>query len=76
VGINVRADESSYVCKFQIYTDKTESSEKQLEARVVKDLTRELVSKNHHVYFDNFFPGIDLLLSLKEEKIFACGTVF
>jgi len=71
----VRADESSYVCEFQIYTGKAESSEKQLGARVVKDLTRELVGKNHHVYFDNFFTGVDLLFSLKKEKIFACGTV-
>jgi len=38
-------------------------------------LTRELVGKNHHVYFDNFFTGVDLLLSLKKEKIFAYGTV-
>jgi len=71
----VCADEFSYVCEFQIYTGKAESSEKQLGARVVKDLTRELVGKNHHVYFDNFFTGVDLLLSLKKEKIFACGTV-
>jgi len=37
--------------------------------------TRELVGKNHHVYFDNFFTGVDLLISLKKDKIFACGTV-
>jgi len=72
---SVRTDESSYVCEFQIYTDKAESSEKQLAAQVVKELTRELVGKNHHIYFDNFFTGVDLLFSLKKEKIFACGTV-
>jgi len=71
----VRADESSYVCEFQVYTGKMQNSEKQLGARIVKDLTRELVGKNHHVYFDNFFTGVDLLISLKEDKIFACGTV-
>ena len=43
--------------------------------RVVKDLTRELVGGNHHVYFDNFFTGVQLLSSLKEDNIYACGTV-
>lgn len=71
----VRADESSYVCEFQIYTGKTDSTEKQLGARVVKDLTRELVGGNHHVYFDNFFTGVELMTSLKNDHIFACGTV-
>lgn len=71
----IRADESGYVCEFQIYTGKTDSTEKQLGARVVKDLTRELIGGNHHVYFDNFFTGVDLLLSLKQDQIFACGTV-
>jgi len=33
----VRADESSYVCEFQVYTGKMQNSEKQLGARVVKD---------------------------------------
>lgn len=70
-----RADESGYVCEFQIYTGKAESTEKQLGARIVKDLTRELIDGNHHVYFDNFFTGVELLLSLKRDKIFACGTI-
>lgn len=70
-----RADESCFICEFQVYAGKTESTEKQLGARVVKDLTRELVGGNHHVYFDNFFTGVDILVSLKRENIFACGTV-
>ncbi|XP_043474432.1 piggyBac transposable element-derived protein 4-like [Leptopilina heterotoma] len=71
----VRADPSGYVCEFQMYTGKTKSTEKQLGARVVKDLTRELKGNNHHVYFDNFFTGVDLMIYLKKDKIFACGTV-
>ncbi|XP_058806429.1 piggyBac transposable element-derived protein 4-like [Phymastichus coffea] len=70
-----RADESGYVCQFQIYTGKADNTEKQLGTRVVKDLTRELVDGNHHVYFDNFFTGVEHLSSLKEDKINACGTV-
>lgn len=71
----VRADESSFVCEFQVYTGKTESIEKMLGSHVVKDLTRDLVDRNHHVYFDNFFSSVDLMISLKSEKMFACGTV-
>lgn len=71
----VRADESSFVCEFQIYTGKTETTEKQLGPRIVKDLTRELVGKGHHVYFDNFFTGVELMIDLKKDTIFACGTV-
>jgi len=41
----------------------------------VEDLTRDLVGGNHHVYFDNFFTGADLLLFLRNDQIFACGTV-
>ena len=70
-----RADQSGYICEFQIYIGKTESAEKQLGARVIKDLTRELVDGNYHVYFDNFFTEVDLLLSLKQDQIFACGAV-
>nr|CAH7765393.1 unnamed protein product [Callosobruchus chinensis] len=44
------------MCQFQIYTGKpSQSAEKELGARVVKDLTRSLVGKGHHVYFDNYF---------------------
>lgn len=71
-----RANESGYVCEFQVYTGKVENkTEKALGSRVVKDLTRELVGGNHHVYFDNYFTSVDLVTSLKEEHIFACGTV-
>ncbi|XP_043470215.1 piggyBac transposable element-derived protein 4-like [Leptopilina heterotoma] len=71
----VRADETGYTCEFQVFTGKTESTEKQLGARVVRDLTRVLVDNNHHVYFDNFFTGVELMMSLKNDNIFACGTV-
>lgn len=71
----IRSDESGYVCEFQIYTGKTKNTEKQLGLRVVKDLTRDLIGGNHHVYFDNFFTSVDLLIYLKENQIFACGTV-
>lgn len=72
----VRADQSGFICEFQIYTGKiTNSKEINLGARVVTDLTRLLVGNHHHVYFDNFFTSVDLLISLKKDKVFACGTV-
>lgn len=68
------ADGSSYVCEFQIYTGKAQGTEKELGSRVVRDLTRKLVGNNHHVYFDNFFTSVSLMIALKRKNIFACGT--
>lgn len=47
----VRADDSGFVCEFQIYTGKIgDLPEKDLGRRVVKDLTRELRNKNHSFF--------------------------
>nr|CAH7764664.1 unnamed protein product [Callosobruchus chinensis] len=71
----IRADETGYVCQFQIYTGKvSDASEKNLGARVVKDLTQDLIGKGHHLYFDNFFNSIDLQKYLQRRFIYACGT--
>ena len=50
------------------------SGKKQLGQRVVKNLTRLLKGKNHHVFFDNFFTSEKLLEDLLEDDIMACGT--
>lgn len=71
----VRADESGYICEFQVYTGKLNSVETSLGKRVVIDLTRNLVGKYHHVYFDNFFTSIELMEQLLNDGIYACGTV-
>ena len=31
--------------------------------------------KYHHVYFDNLFTSVPLLLDLLQQKTYACGTV-
>ncbi|KAJ8932804.1 hypothetical protein NQ314_014508 [Rhamnusium bicolor] len=49
--------------------------EKELGARVVKDLSRDLVGKGHHIYFDNFFNSVQLQKDLQADLIYACGTV-
>ena len=65
---------NGYFLKFQIYTGKEGSGEKQLGQRVVKDLTQDLKGKNHHVYFDNFFTSEQLLRDRANDSIFSCGT--
>ena len=64
-GINVweRAiSRNGYICQFEVYVGKSTGDgagpEKNLGQKVVEKLTRPLVGKNHHIYFDNFF--IDL----------------
>ena len=71
-----RADETGFIFEFQVYTGKIKkTSEINLGGRVVTELTREIIGDNHHVYFDNFFSSANLLKSLKEDRIFACGTI-
>ena len=65
---------NGYFHKFQVYTGKEGSGEKQLGQRVVKDLTQDLKGKNHHVFFDNFFTSEKLMRDLADDNIYACGT--
>ena len=40
----------------------------------MKDLTKELQGKWHHVYFDNLFTSHSLLSDLEKSMIHGCGT--
>lgn len=72
----VRADETGYLCEFQIYVGKVgDTAEKDLGARVVRDLSNNLIGKGHHLYFDNYFNSIPLQKTLQSQFIYACGTV-
>jgi hypothetical protein len=76
-GIKVWAladSHNGYFHYFQVYTGKEGSGEKQLGQRVVKDLTKHLKGKNHHVFFDNFFTSQQLLRDLANDDIYSCGT--
>ena len=67
---------TGYVLKFTVYKGKTGNSvERGLGANVVKRLTEHLHNKYHHVYFDNFFMGIDLMLDLLRQGTYGCGTM-
>jgi hypothetical protein len=71
----IRADQSGYICEFQIYTRKTDSVETTLGKRVVQDLTMNIKGKYHNVYFDNFLTLLELMEELLQDGIYACGTV-
>jgi len=67
---------SGYCLQFQIYTGAKEgTSEKGLTYRVVFDLMDIYLTKNHHLYFDNFYTSLTLLQSLSRKKTYACGTL-
>lgn len=65
---------TGYFSKFEVYTGKRASPEKNLGSRVVKSLTEPLKLKFHHVYFDNFFTSEKLLADLEEDGNYICGT--
>ena len=58
----VRAGQRGSMCQLQIYSGKVHLLiRKKLGSRVVEDLTRTQLHKNHKVYFDNYY--------------YYCGTV-
>ena len=67
---------SGFVCNFQVYTGKKQDgvAEHNLGYRVVYDLTQNLMGKNHHVFFDNFFSIVKLVEDLLKDGIYSCGT--
>ena len=78
-GIKVwmRADSlNGYVSAFQVYVGKQgDAVERGLGAKVVKGLTEDLHGTYRHVYFDNYFSSVDLLLDLFRAGLYACGTL-
>ena len=72
------ADASNgFVCNMQVYTGKKDggATEHGLGYRVVQDLTRPFINKNHHVFADNFFTSIPLACDLLRDNTYFCGTV-
>lgn len=67
----VRADNTGYVCQFQMYTGKvSDLADKDLGGRVVKDLTNDLWGKTHRIFFDNYFSTVPILWYLKKKQHF------
>ncbi|KAL4127508.1 hypothetical protein QTP88_011675 [Uroleucon formosanum] len=70
------ADKHGYLWNFDVYTGKSgDTTEKNLGARVVKNLSAPLLNKNYFLYFDNYFTSYPLITYLKLNGIYACGTV-
>nr|XP_023022033.1 piggyBac transposable element-derived protein 4-like [Leptinotarsa decemlineata] len=69
------ANKNGYCQKFEIYTGKSEDTEKNLGARVVKNLLKGMEEKHHVIYFDNYLTSVQLLEDLKTKNIHAFGTV-
>ena len=78
-GIKVwaRADSSNgYVSAFQVYVGRQGGTAEQgLGSKVVKTLCEDLYGTNRHVYFDNYFSSVDLLLDLLRNGLYGCGTL-
>ncbi|KAJ8913087.1 hypothetical protein NQ315_006588 [Exocentrus adspersus] len=75
---------SGFSYNFEIYTGQENSENDRLHyekdlgacANVVVRLLRNVpVNKNHHVYFDNYYTTIPLLVQLAKRGILALGTV-
>ena len=76
------ADSSNgYITNFPVYTGKEGNrTEKGLGAKVVNHLTEPYINICRHVYFFNFFTGVDLLdlgvdlLDLERSQLYGCGS--
>ncbi|KAM7293048.1 piggyBac transposable element-derived protein 4 [Ixodes scapularis] len=67
---------TGYNLKFEIYSGRSESGvQKELGAQVVKKLCQDISGRHHRVFFDNYFTSYGLLKDLREQGIYACGTV-
>ena len=68
---------NGYASNMSVYTGKERHAnpEQGLGYRVVHNLTRPLVGKNHHVFIDNLFSSIVQAENLLSDQIYVCGTV-
>ena len=72
------ADSSNgFVCDLEVYTGKQcdGNPEQGLGHRVVRNLTRPLVGKNHHVFVNNIFNSLALTEDLLRDWIYICETI-
>ena len=67
---------NGYVSALKVYTGKTgKGVEHGLRSSVVKHLSENLHHTYRHLYFDNFFSSVDLLLDLLHVGLYGCGTL-
>ena len=66
---------NGYTCSFQVYAGKEGSVEKGLGSRVVKDVSKDILGKGYHLFFDNFFSSPTLACDLLKDKTYSTATV-
>ncbi|GBP75204.1 PiggyBac transposable element-derived protein 4 [Eumeta japonica] len=72
----MKCAESGYCLDFEIYTGKEGNTvQTDLGGKVVRQFCENMKSKNHRVFFDNYFNSYSLQVDLRKDKIMACGTV-
>ena len=57
---------NGYILDFKFYIGKEGDT-------VEKNLGIKVISRGHHVYFDNYFPSLPLLLHLLDCDLYSCG---
>ena len=68
---------NGYACEFQLYVGRPPGVkiEVELGKHVVLELTKKLIGKRSHIYFDNHFNIVGLQEKLLERQLYGCGTV-
>ena len=72
---NIRCHKWFCVTTLSLHRQKGNAVEKHLGARVVKTLTETYVNTFRHIYFDNFFTSLGLLIDLYKSGLYGCGTM-
>ena len=66
---------SGYFSRLEVYSGKQNNQvETGLGSRVVRSLSADFHGKYHHIIFDNYFTGYQLLEDLLEVGAYGCGT--
>lgn len=67
---------NGYTYDFEVYVGKgVQVSKNGLAYDVVMRLCKYLEGQGYHVYFDNFYTGVQLVKDLLKKKIACCGTL-
>lgn len=67
---------TGYVWRFSVYAGKQQDApEHRLSYRVVMDLVKGLYHRNHCIFMDNFYSGVELFVDLLSRGVYAVGTV-
>ena len=67
---------NGYLHELGVYCDKSDGmyGEHGLGYGVVMKLTEPYHNRGHHIYYDNFFSSVNLLIGLLEKGTYACAT--